>query len=337
MVDTENSAELKARLSALSPTKRAWLERRLHASPKKGPIGKVPATVIQLQAGNNELPIYVIYAGPGEISLAQTMGVGRSIFGIEMPWPSSWRDAAVNNNAAALPTMEQLVAPFVVALSAHVGSSPCVLAGHSFGGVIAFEAAHQLQRMGGKVELVILLDTHGRRPSLLDEVWPKLRHGWKLTFDKVRPDRQAGSIGSHLRRAWLMFLLISKKGIKRIFRFDTRPLSKLSAITPFTDEEGKPLPLQLVERLYAKAKQNYEFPLLDSHGALFRVDQDEEYLGAYDESLGWSGLFAKGLEIISVTGDHHTMLWEASHRVALVKKMSQVLGRVDERRRDAGV
>jgi thioesterase domain-containing protein len=337
VVDTENSDELKARLSSLSPAKRAWLERRLHASLKRGPTGKVPATVIQLQVGNNELPIYVIHAGPGEISLAQTMGVGRSIFGIEMPWPSSWRDAAVNNDTAALPTMEQLVTPFVVALSAHLGSSPCVLAGHSFGGVIAFEAAHQLQRMGGKVELVILLDTHGKRPFLLYEVWPKLRHGWKLTFDKVRPDRQAGSISLHLRRIWLMFLLTSVKGIKKIFRFDRRPLSKLTAITPFVDEQGNPLTLQLVERLYAKAKKNYEFRPLDTYGALFRVDQDEEYLGAYDESLGWKGLFAKGLEVISVTGDHHTMLWEASHRVALVRKMSEVLGRVDERRRDSGV
>jgi thioesterase domain-containing protein len=337
MVDTENSTELKARLSTLSPRKRAWLERRLHTPLKKGPTGKVPATVIQLQVGTNELPIYVIFAGPGEISLTQTMGVGRSIFGIEMPWPLSWRDAAANDDAAALPTMEQLVTPFVVALSAHVGSSPCVLAGHSFGGVIAFEAAHQLQRMGGKVELVILLDTHGQRPPLLYEVWPKLRHAWKLTFDKVRTDRQAGLISLHLRRAWLMLLLTSAKGIKRILRLDGRPISKLNAITPFIDEQGKPLPLQLVERLYAKAKKNYEFRLLDSRGALFRVDQDEEYLGAYDESLGWKGLFAKGLEIISVTGDHHTMLWEASHRVALVRKMSEVLGRVDERRRDAGV
>ena len=275
MVDTGNSAELKARLSTLSPTKRAWLERRLQASLKRGPIGKVPGTVIQLQVGNNELPIYVIHAGPGEISLAQTMGVGRSIFGIEMPWPSSWRDAAVNNNTAALPTMEQLVTPFVVALSAHVGSSPCVLAGHSFGGVVAFEAAHQLQRMGGKVELVILLDTHGKRPSLLYEVWPKLRHGWKLTFHKVRPDRQAGSTSFHLQRAWSMFLLTSVKGIKKIFRFDRRPLSKLTAITPFVDEQGNPLTLQLVERLYAKAKKNYEFRPLDTYGALFRVDQDD--------------------------------------------------------------
>jgi thioesterase domain-containing protein len=328
MVYTENSTELKARLSTLSPAKRAWLEQRLHTSLKRGPIRKGPATVVQLQVGSSEPPVYIIYAGPGEISLAQTMGVGRSIFGIEMPWPLSWRDAAVNNNTAALPTMEQLVAPFVAALSAHVGSSPCVLAGHSFGGVMAFEAAHQLQKLGGKVEMVILLDTHGKRQPLVYEAWPKLRHGWKLALDKVQADnRSADSIGFHLRWAWLMFLLISVKGIKRIFRFDRRPVSKLSTITPFVDEQGKPLPLQLVERLYAKAKKYYNFRLLDSYGVLFRVDPDEEYLGAYDESFGWVGLFTKGLEIISVTGDHHTMLWGESHRLTLAREMNEVLSR----------
>jgi thioesterase domain-containing protein len=328
MADSENSSELKSRLSALSPAQRAWLEERLRGAAKKGPFRKGPATVVELQAGSVGPPVYFIYAGPGEIELAQAMGAGRSVFGIEMPWPLSWRDAAIKKKIDALPTMEQLVAPFVAALSAHVGTVPCVLAGHSFGGVIAFEAAHQLQRLGGRVEMVILLDTHGKRPPLLSEVWPKLRQGWKLTLDKVRAERSADSFGSILRRAWLMFLLISVKGTKRIFRFDRRPSSKLNTNTPFTDEQGKPLPLQLVERLYGKAKKYYDFRLLDCRGVLFRVDQDDENLGVYDQSLGWEGLFSKGLEIISVTGDHHTMIWEESHRLTLVRTMTEVLGRI---------
>src|SRR5262249_22033289 len=184
MADSENSSELKARLSTLSPAKRAWLEQRLRGVPKQESFRKGPATVVELQAGSDEPPVYFIYAGPGEIGLAQTMGAGRSVFGVEMPWPMSWRDAATKNEIDALPATEQLVAPYVAELSAHAGTSPCVLAGHSFGGVIAFEAAHQLQRLGARVEMVILLDTHGKRPPVLNEVWPKLRQAWKLTHDK---------------------------------------------------------------------------------------------------------------------------------------------------------
>jgi len=135
MVAVKNGNELKARLSALSPEKRAWLEQRL----RKQPTREARAAVVQLQLGDGAIPVYFIYAGPGEILLAQTMGARHTIFGIEMQWPMSWRDAAINNDVAALPTMEQFVAPFVAALSAHVGSSPCVLAGWSFAGMMAFE------------------------------------------------------------------------------------------------------------------------------------------------------------------------------------------------------
>ena len=186
---------------------------------KNGTGWRKPGRGGSIASGSGELPVYFIYAGPTEILLAQTMGIGHSIFGIEMPWPLSWRDAAVNNKTAALPTMEQLVAPFVAALSAHVGSSPCVLAGYSFAGVMAFEAAHQLQRLGGKVEMVMLLDTKLKRPPPLYVAWSKLSQGWKQTLDKVRAERSVDLIGSRLRRAWLMFWWILVKGTKRIFRF----------------------------------------------------------------------------------------------------------------------
>ena len=82
MVDTEYANDLKAQLSALSPTKRAWLEQRLRASLKKGSIGKSQAEVVQLQVGSGRLPVYFIYAGTVEIELAHAMAVGHSIFGI---------------------------------------------------------------------------------------------------------------------------------------------------------------------------------------------------------------------------------------------------------------
>ena len=49
---------------------------------------------------------------------------------------------------SALPTIEQLGALYADVLRAHAGSSPCVIAGYSLGGKIAFEAAHALQRAG---------------------------------------------------------------------------------------------------------------------------------------------------------------------------------------------
>ncbi len=223
MVDAEYTNSLKARLAALSPAKRARLEQTLRVSVKTNSIGKSPAEVVQLQVGSGGHPVYFIYAGPAEIELARAMGVGYPIFGIEMLWPLSWRNAAAKNNLAELPTMEQLVARFVAALSDHVGSSPCVLAGYSFAGVMAFEAAHQFQRQGGKVEMVMLLDAwgkrpppgkrpplgkrppQGKRPPLLSEARSKLRKGWERALSKARAERPSNLIGVRLLSTWLFF------------------------------------------------------------------------------------------------------------------------------------
>jgi thioesterase domain-containing protein len=326
MVDTEYANDLKARLTALSPTKRAWLEQRLRAPLKKESIGKSRPEVVQLQVGSGGLPVYFIYAGTVEIELARAMGVGYPIFGIEIPWPLSWRNAAIESNAAALPTMEQLVAPFVAALSNHVRSAPCVLAGYCFAGVMAFEAAHQLQRLGGKVEMVMLLHALGKRPPLLSVARSKLRKGWKQALNKARAKRSVNLIGVRLRSTWLMFWWILEKSTKRIIRFFRRPSSNLGPITSCADEQHDPVPWELITRLYEKPLKSYDFRLLDSHGFLFRTSDGQNDPRAYDDSLGWKDLFAKGLEIISVTGDHHTMMSE-SHRLTLARKMTEVLNR----------
>ena len=74
--------------------------------------------------------MYFISAGLSEFRLSQQlMNLGYSIFGVEIPWPSAWRNAAAKNDTDALPAMEQLAAPYVAALSMHTRSSRCVLAG----------------------------------------------------------------------------------------------------------------------------------------------------------------------------------------------------------------
>jgi thioesterase domain-containing protein len=323
-MDAEYANDLRAALSILSPTERAWLEQRLRAASKKGSIGKSQAQVIQLQVGSGGLPVYFIYAGTLEIELAHAMGVGHSIFGIEMPWPLSWRKAAVENDTAALPTMEQLVAPFVVALSNHVGSAPCVLAGYCFAGVMAFEAAHQLQRLGGKVEMVILLDSWGNRPSSFLKARSKLRKGWEQALNKARAEQSVNLVGVRLWSAWLMFWWILEKAVKKIIRFFKPPSYNFGPITSFADELDAPVPWPLVERLYRKPLDSYDFRPLDSHGFLFRTSGGQYDFRDDDDSLGWRDLFAKGLEIISVPGGHLTMVSE-SHRLTLAREMTEAL------------
>ena len=141
--------------------------------------------MIQLQEGSAEPALYFIYAGSNEFRLAQMIGAGHPIFGIEEAWPSAWLYAAAKNQTSALPNLEQIVAPYVAALIAEKRSSPCILAGYSFAGLMAFEAAHQIQNQGHTVEMVMLLDARTKFPRRISKAWDQLRQDWRQALKRL--------------------------------------------------------------------------------------------------------------------------------------------------------
>jgi amino acid adenylation domain-containing protein len=280
------------------------------------PRSKRQPAVVQLRKGQAEPPVYFIYAGPDEFRLAKLMEDRHAVFGIEAPWPLAWRDAVATNRKSAFPTMEQLVAPYVAALSAHTGASPCVLAGHSFAGLMAFEAAHQFQRQGGNVEMVILLDTWARSPAPLQVAWHQWRQKWK----------QAPN-GSRLRSAWHIGRWLLEREKFGIWSFFNRLVVDPNDLTTIFDEQGTPLPGRLLERVYVKIADSYHPRCLDTRGVLFQTEpiDGNAVVRGFDNSQGWQNLFSRGLEIIPMVGDHLSMIRE--HHPKLALEMNQVLKR----------
>jgi amino acid adenylation domain-containing protein len=280
------------------------------------PRSKRQSAVVQLRKGQTEPPVYFIYAGPDEFRLAKLMDGRYAVFGIEVPWPLAWRDAVATNRKSAFPTMEQLVAPYVAALSAHAGASPCVLAGHSFAGLMAFEAAHQFQRQGGKVEMVILLDTWARFPTPRQVAWHQWRQNWK----------QAPN-GSRLRRFWRITRWLLGQEKYRIWSFFNRLVVDPNELIHILDEHGMPLPGRLLERLYLKIVDSYSPRCLDTRGVLFRTESIDgnAVVRGFDDNQGWQNLFSRGLEIIPMLGDHLSMI--RKHHPKLALEMNEVLKR----------
>ena len=135
-------------------------------------------TVVQLRQGTSETPVYFIGAGLYELHTAQLMPPQHSIFAAEIAWPAAWHDAAARNDTDATPVLEDMVVPYVTALRAHAGSTPCVLVGYSFHASMAFEIAHQLQAEGGQVDLVMILDAPAEYPLPHKIAWKNLRDTW---------------------------------------------------------------------------------------------------------------------------------------------------------------
>jgi thioesterase domain-containing protein len=278
--------------------------------------------VLELKQGITATPVYFIGAGLFEFHLASLISSEQAIYAVEITWPSEWHDAAVRNDIAACPPLEELVARYAAAIREHAGTSPCVLIGYSFNGNIAFEAAHQLQAVGTRVERVMLLDCPpdypvwhlaGRRA--LGQIWNLRASGTSQSFaEKLKTSGQV------IR--WT--LVAAAKAAKQSFLWHA--MGDPGLLTTKLDTLGRPLHWRLIERLYDHSLRNYRLRALDSHGMLFRADRAEDCPSpAVDESLGWSELFADGFDIVPTTGDHKSMVEQSPHDQNLARDISNAL------------
>jgi thioesterase domain-containing protein len=291
------------------------------------PMSRRGPRAFQLQQGQGERPVYFIYAGPNEFRLAQLIGERYPTFGIEVPWPGTWLDAIANNRTSALPSLEQLIAPYLAVLSSHASSSSCLLAGHSFAGLIAFEVAHRLQEQGGKVDLVILFDTWVKYPTVREVAYQQWRQSWKRDPDQLSIDQPSQSFGSRLKRTWLVTQWMLMKEAKAAYRALV-PGSGPMGPSNMVDEQGAPVAWELIEGLYVKSLESYRPRRLNARGILFRSEPpDEKYFRAFDDCLGWRNLFAGGLKVVPVPGDHYSAIREHNHALvqALVQEMDESL------------
>jgi thioesterase domain-containing protein len=292
------------------------------------PIRQRPA-VVQLKRGSSETPLYFIGAGLYELHIAQLMPAQHSIYAVEIAWPSAWHDAATRNDTEATPILEDMVAPYVAALRAHVGSTPCVLAGYSFHASMAFEIAHQLQDQGVKVELVLLLDAPAEYPAYYKIALKNLREAWAPASDQDAAGRTPRSIAPRCAIslsivAWA--LREAARFVKR--RFVETALRDPGELTTKLDTLGRPMHWRLIERLYANSLRSYRLRRLDCRGVVFRADRAEDCPSPnVDHSLGWNGLFGKGLEIVQVAGDHLTMMREHPYDLSLAQEMRDAVER----------
>ncbi len=266
--------------------------------------------VYRLKEGRSAPAVYFIYAGPDEYHLAQRMQAGHDVLGIQVPWPLAWREAVAANQQAAFPDMQQLVALYVTALSSHAKSSSCVVAGHSFAGLIAFEVARQLQQQGARVELVMLIDTWARLPGHYEIAACNLRNCWRASSGKPAGRRIIPALAARLRRSLSIARLLLRQEKNRARDFWRRIAPISNQLTTLTDEQGMPLDGELLTRLYAKLREDYRPQPLDARGILFRAGAADDYAAAreLDPQLGWKNLFGRGLEVVPVSGDHLSII-----------------------------
>jgi thioesterase domain-containing protein len=280
--------------------------------------------VISFQTGHTGLPLYFIGAGPAEYRIAQTIGEDRAIFAIDVPIPADWLHA-ITTADRPLPTMEQLAALYGDAVRAHAGSSPCVVVGYSFPGKIAFEAARVLQRAGGNLAVVILIDTFawGGAPGMRTYAWQNLLRIWRgAPGGTAKHTSYIGRLSTSLVNSWrLMWWVIAqipgRMKQRAAGRQEPAPLSM--------DTEGVPIEWAVAQRLHRVLQKSFHPRPLDASGLLFRAGPGENSLPGHDFTNGWRNLFARGLTVVHTKGDHASIVHDEQDLAALAQGINAAL------------
>jgi thioesterase domain-containing protein len=253
--------------------------------------------------------VFFLDASMAMCRLAQLLDVELDLFATEAPLSAAAYRAAALNKKPSLPSLEELAVPHVALIRSRQTSGPCLLAGHSFCGLLAFEVAHQLRREGINVELVLLVDTILTTLPL----WYRI--------ERLNLARARSAVTRRLTRLWIRAARIGG----RVLPGSVSPgdLQAAPCDQPFIE-----LPSAIKARIYGDVFETYERRPLQGHGLLLQATENE-LLGprlTIDSIIGWKGLFTGGLEIIETPGDHVSLL-ELPQVNVLAAKVSERLAR----------
>jgi thioesterase domain-containing protein len=298
-----------------------------HLRKQQALLPSQQSPVVEMRRCIGGVPVYWIEPDLNGFKIGQLITANNPIYAIEIRRPSVWYDLAARNERNRLPTIEQMVTPYVAAIKAHIHTSRCVLCGHSFGGVMAFEAARQLAHNNIQVETTLLLDAAAVYPSSHKRARQKLREIWFPAANTPSAASTADRLAKSLLIVRWSFGCKWGDLVRRIANASTRAPERL---TTRLDDMGKPVTWPQIKYVYDTAISSYCMSQLDCGGVLFRAESKEDSASrSLERHLGWDGLFRKGLEIVPVPGDHLSMLGQP-HAEALAHEISRVLGTIPE-------
>jgi thioesterase domain-containing protein len=289
-------------LQDISPRARA-------ADKPAGPLTPIPVhdparQVVRFHEGGSSTPMIVFNNVSVYYQLARQLGEDRPFIDIQLYHPTG---------PLELPRHDfEVYAAYAIRLLRWARpKGPYILGGHCVYGVVAFEAARQLQRMGEKVALVALFDSWA--PGYRETMSPRDQ---KLRKRQLRMNTYAERL-SQYRRGEIGLNEIARKPILR----------RLGLLGP--DPEPEKLPSQWFDDYLREAVARYRPSPYHGDVVIFR--SEETLRGRlFDELMGWGPLVAGDLKKVEVSSAHLDMFREqpAEHIAAVLRaRLDDVKGR----------
>ena len=269
-------------------------------------------TLVPMHPEGHKIPLYIVHGLGLNImnlqGMVSNLSPDQPVYGIQA--------LGLDGTVAPLDKLKDIAKFYIDEILAHDNEGPYIITGYSVGGVIAYEMAAQLLKMGKKVAMLGMFDTNlqniDRRQSLLERTRIKIfRQFRKLYF-------RAGTLCKHPAQtikylqgyyATKFNIFLKKTGVTKVYNPDHLPDFMLDIIekleTAFFNYELNPLKIKL--------------ELFKAEKRLYYVDDAQFY--------GWAKYALKGVNGHCVPGDHKAMFSHPHSKILaqmLQKKLDEI-------------
>ncbi|HZI11897.1 MAG TPA: thioesterase domain-containing protein, partial [Myxococcus sp.] len=291
------------------------MARALEASP---PPPEEGSPLVPLQPHGSRPPLFFVHPASGVVfpfvQLARKLGTEQPFYGLQA--------LGLDGTAPPQERVEDMARSYLEAVRARQPSGPFYLGGFSFGCLVAYEMALQLETAGEQVAMLALVDEPaplpGHRPSLLEmgrvlaeaatrTAWPFLHDYLYLRGAAEEPPRAAG-----LSRAWSAVSRWpgARQAVKGFLARSTMaalvlPESQALAL-------GQPAMLPMFQLFLIHARRTFDYLPRRYRGSiiLFTTEQVRRMRGGGEPTMGWHRLVDGGVEVHELPGEHLLVLRE---------------------------
>jgi thioesterase domain-containing protein/acyl carrier protein len=253
-------------------------------------------SLVPVKTGGSKKPLYIVSGLNGTafafVAFANMLDADQPVFVLQEPQEISEMEE--------FPTdVEGIAATYIAQITAQNPDGPYAIVGHSFGGIIAFEMAKQLENMGKDVRLLALMDTYAyQRKDDQQGIASKLhgvKEGIQNIFFKLSKNAKLlvlePALAFRYRRSSFVRLTNSLKQKFNLGKNNNAEVYEFS---------------EKVTQLYKAANKKYKITPYNRHMVLYRA-KIASYRRKDYKYLGWKP-YAASLKVYSVKGDHLSMV-----------------------------
>ncbi|WP_374950231.1 amino acid adenylation domain-containing protein [Mucilaginibacter sp.] len=272
-------------------------------------------SLVPIKPKGSKTPIYIVHGAGLNVllfnTLATHMDPDQPVYGMQAK--------GLNGIDEPLNRIEDIAAHYIAAIRVQNPDGPYALAGFSFGGIIAFEMAKQLEALNLKVTMLAMFDTYAYRTPFYDSMAVQyFKRG--LYF---------------VRRLW--YSLTFQEGFERTMRLRAKSLKrsvmrlswKLNPVKNQEEQIGFFGYSNKIDEMNEIAQLHYRIQPYDIAVELFRAEVRSFYLDDF-VYMGWKPFALRGVNIHPIPGEHNT-IFKAPNDQVFARILQERLNAMDKK------